>query len=222
MKDPIVKILECDFLTHDVKRFRVEKPEGFTFIAGQSVGVSLNLPGWENQVRFFTFTSLSEWKYLEFIIKIYEDHNGVTRQLGRTNAGAELILHEVFGTLVYKGPGIFIVGGAGVTPFIAIIRALYNAGQMAGNKLILSNKTPEDIILPVELSQMMGSDFINIFTRHGVIGFMDRRIDRKMLIDIIYDFSVYFYVCGPQKFVSEITTLLVGLGARADTIIFED
>ena len=222
MNPSIVKILECDYITHDVKRFRVEKPEGFSFIPGQSVGVSINTPEWKNEIRPFTFTSLNDWKYLEFIIKIYDNHQGVTRQLGRTHAGAELILHEVFGTLVYKDQGVFIAGGAGVTPFIAIIRELYNTGRIAGNKLILSNKTLDDIILPQELTQMLGADFINILTRQGVIGFIDRRIDRKMLIDVINDFSVCFYVCGPRKFVTQITALLLDLGAKSDSIIFEE
>jgi hypothetical protein len=28
--------------------------------------------------------------------------------LGRTNAGAELILHDVFGAIQYKGPGVLL------------------------------------------------------------------------------------------------------------------
>ena len=36
----------------------------------------------------------------------------------------ELILHDVFGAIAYKGEGIFIAGGAGVTPFICIFRYL--------------------------------------------------------------------------------------------------
>lgn len=35
----------------------------------------------------------------------------ITNMLGKTNAGAELIIHDVFGAILYKGPGIFIAGG---------------------------------------------------------------------------------------------------------------
>jgi predicted ferric reductase len=59
------------------------------------------------------------------MIKIYLDHEGVTNKLGSLNAGAELILHDVFGAIQYKGPGVFIAAGAGITPFIAILRSLF-------------------------------------------------------------------------------------------------
>src|SRR5258705_7477121 len=137
MTENIVKILESSFISHDVKRFIVEKPPGFSFIPGKATDVSINLADWKDKLRPFTFTSINEWPYLEFIIKIYDDHNGVTHQLGKTNAGAELILHDVFGTIQYKGPGIFIAGGAGITPFIAIFRALHILKKLLpGNALI--------------------------------------------------------------------------------------
>jgi predicted ferric reductase len=40
----------------------------------------------------------------------------------------------------YKGEGVFIAGGAGVTPFIAIFRKLRADDQIANNKLILPIK----------------------------------------------------------------------------------
>jgi ferredoxin-NADP reductase len=222
MAEYILKILECSYISHDVKRFAIEKPKGFTFIPGQSTDLSINLPEWKDKLRPFTFTSLNEWIYLEFIIKIYDDHDGVTHQLGKTNAGAELILHDVYGSIQYKGPGIFIAGGSGITPFIAIFRALYKRKKLLpGNALLFSNKTDDDIILGDELSKMLGNAYMNVFTRQGVIGFRERRIDRDFLIENIRDFSLHFYVCGPEKFVKDIVELLLSLGASADTVIVE-
>nr|AUN35678.1 ferredoxin reductase [uncultured bacterium] len=217
----VVKILESSFINHDVKRFIVEKPAGYQFIPGQATDVSINLPEWKDQLRPFTFISLNEWSYLEFAIKIYDEHEGVTKQLGKTNAGAELILHDAFGTIRYKEPGIFIAAGTGITPFIAIFRDLYNRKLIEGNSLILSNKTAEDIILPHDLKQMLGNNFINVLTREGVIGFLERRIDRRFLVETILDFSQHFYLCGPELFVKEISGHLLNLGASADTLIFE-
>src|SRR3982751_1439483 len=124
MSEQIVTILEANYITHDVKRFKVTKPSGFSFIPGQATDVSINLPEWKNELRPFTFTSLPEWNYLEFTIKIYNGRHGVTNMLGKTNKGAELILHDVFGAIQYKGRGVFIAGGAGITPFISILRSL--------------------------------------------------------------------------------------------------
>ncbi len=221
MNEYPVKILECSYITHDVKRFIVEKPPGYTFIPGQATVVSIDLPEWKNELRPFTFTSLNEWPYLEFTIKIYNDRHGVTDQLGKTNAGARLLLHDIFGTIHYKGAGVFIAAGAGVTPFIAILRDLFNRKAIAGNKLILSNKTSADIIYGKEIYQMLGPDFINVFTREGVIGFRERRIDRNYLIEMVRDFSSNFYVCGPDEFVNDISGYLLSLGAVAGSIVLE-
>ena len=221
MAQYIVKVLAANYITHDVKRFVVEKPAGFQYQSGENVFIAINEVGWESQQRHFSFTSLNEWPYLEFIIKIYEERDGVTKKLGKTNAGAELILFDVFGSIRYKGPGVFIAGGSGITPFISIFRDLYANGQINGNKLILSNISAEDIILPYELFCMLKTNFINVYTRQGVIGFLDRRIDRRMLIRLIGDFSTSFYVCGPKDFVHEIREYLISLGANAEVIIFE-
>src|SRR5258706_8121842 len=92
MAEHLVKVLESYFVTHDVKRFKVEKPDGYDFIPGQATDVSINKPEWENELRPFTFTGLREWKHLEFTIKIYRHHDGVTNHFGRINAAPGLIL----------------------------------------------------------------------------------------------------------------------------------
>jgi ferredoxin-NADP reductase len=221
MSAVIVKVLETNFITHDVKRFVVEKPPDYTFIPGQGTDVSINTEQWKDQLRPFTFTSRPEVDYLEFMIKIYPKNKGVTNALGAVNAGAELILHDVFGAIQYKGPGMFFAGGAGITPFISIFRDLYNKNELKGNKLIFSNKTSDDIILFDELKKMLRDNYINLLTRENNIGYIERRIDRNFLIDTIADFNQNFYVCGPADFVNSIVTNLKDLGAKPDSLIFE-
>lgn len=214
-----LKIKHTQYITHDVKRFVLEKPANFEYAPGQSAHISINLPGWEDKIRPFTFTSLQHWEFLEFIIKIYDDHNGVTAQMSKLNAGDQLLLHDVFGTIKYSGPGIFIAGGTGITPFIAIFRALFESGNLRNIALLYSNKSREDIILFEELTAMLGPAYKNVFTREGVIGFRERRIDRKFLIENIGDFNFRFYVCGPKSFTEEICEALVSLGADPEYLI---
>ncbi|HRP90682.1 MAG TPA: FAD-binding oxidoreductase [Edaphocola sp.] len=214
-----LKILNASFLTHDVKRFVLEKPQGLIYRPGQSAHISINLPGWEDKVRPFTFTSLNDWPYLEFTVKIYEEHHGVTQQLSKLNTGDELLLHDVFGTIAYKGPGIFIAGGTGITPFIPIFRALYLTGNLRNVGLIYSNKSEDDIILKEELFHMLGAAYLNVFTRQGVIGFNERKIDKKFLIETIHDFDNRFYVCGPHSFTEDISKALLELGAEPESLV---
>ena len=221
MSQHIVKVLSANFITHDVKRFIVQKPAGYTFIPGQATDVAINRPGWEDKFRPFTFTGLNKFDYLEFIIKLYNQPNGVTHELTHINAGAEFILQEPYGAIQYKGPGVFIAGGAGITPFISIFRDLYNKKTLRGNRLIYSNKTSSDVILKEELETMLKSDITYAYTREGVIGFMERRIDRNFLFQYINDFSGYFYLCGPDKFVTDIKAILLDLGADLESLVIE-
>lgn len=222
MSGHIVKILQSYYVTHDVKCFIVEKPENYNFIPGQATDVRINLPDWKDQPRPFTFTNLKEQRYLEFMIKIYRDRNGVTNMLGKTNAEAELIIEEPFGGIQFKKPGIFIAAGTGITPFLAIFRDLYKQNKLYGNKLIYTNKTSDDVIMDAELKKLFKNDYLKVYTRENVIGFTGRRIDRNFLIENIADFGQHFYVCGPQDFVKSITGHLIELGVTSDALIIEE
>ena len=214
-----LRIIDTEYLNHNVKRFIVEKPAGWIYMPGQATQLAVDKPEWEDQWRPFTFTSLNDWNYLEFIIKIYNERKGLTWQLGKINAGATLLMKDVFGTLTYRGPGIFLAGGAGITPFIAIFRALYYSQNMRNVGLIFSNHYHEDVILHEELSRMLGNAYVNVFTREGMVGFAEKRIDKKYLIETIRDFDNRFYVCGPKKFVDDILGYLLDLGAKVESIV---
>lgn len=217
----ILKILATSYVTHDVKCFVLEKPPGYTFLPGQSVNVSINLPEWKDQLRPFTFTNLPEDDYLELMIKIYRDRNGVTKKLESINAGDELILHDIFGTIQYKESGVFISAGSGITPFISIFRYLYKQKKLRENLLIYTNKTSEDVIMEKALKTMLKNNFVMVFTRENVIGYLEKRIDRNFLIDHIENFNQHFYICGSEDFVKNIKEILISLGATIDNIIFE-
>ncbi len=221
MMPHIVKILHSEFITPNVKRFTVERPPDFAFKPGQATDLSINTPEWKDQLRPFTFTSLTTAAYLEFVIKIYDDHDGVTKQLGLLHAGAELLLHDVYGAITFQGPGYFIAAGAGVTPFIAILRDLHSRNELGECTLLVSDRSATEVILDVELTRMLGDRFIRVFTREHVIGFKQRHIDRDTLVMLVHDFDQHFYVCGPDDFVRDITALLLGLGVKPESLVFE-
>jgi cytochrome-b5 reductase len=217
----VATILMTEFVTHDVKRFILTKPEGFEFAPGQGTLVAINKPGLVDDAHPFTPTSLADDLVLEFTIKAYPEHHGLTEKLHALKAGDELVLGEVFGTIQYKGPGVFIAGGAGVTPFIAILRQLARDGNLAGNSLLFSNKTRDDIILEREFRHYLGSRCLLTLTRGASAGYENRRIDTEFLKERIRDFDQAFYVCGPPAFVEGITQLLQNLGAKSDNVVFE-
>jgi ferredoxin-NADP reductase len=165
---------------------------------------------------------LNEWDNLEFTIKIYNDHEGVTNQLGKLKAGDELILHDIWGAIHYKGEGVFIAGGAGVTPFIAIFRQLYKDGKLGNNKLIFSNRTSKDIILKEEFENMLGENFINTLTDETTEKYDNKKIDESYLKEKIKDLNQYFYICGPDAMIESISNDLQKLGVDKSKIVIEE
>jgi ferredoxin-NADP reductase len=216
-----VNLLLSQFVTHDVKRFIVSKPQGFSLVPGQGVELAINQPGLSEQGRPFTPTGLAADRVLEFTIKGYADHAGVTQALHRLEPGAELLMSEPFGTISYKGPGVFIAGGAGITPFLAILRELARKGELDRQTLIFSNKTPRDVICEKELRYLLGDRCLLLCSSVDAPGYEHRRVDRTFLEEKIRDVDQRFYVCGPPAFMEAVNAALTDIGARAESLVFE-
>jgi ferredoxin-NADP reductase len=217
-----VKVLDAHPEVHNVRRITVEKPTNFSFLPGQAAEVALDRNGWREEKRPFTFTSLNAWPELQFVIKVYPDHQGVTEQIGRLKAGDRLIIDDPWGAIQYKGKGVFIAGGAGVTPFIAIIRDLKEKGELAGNTLIFANKTERDIILRAEFEGAEGLECIFTVTDQPDSQLSRGYVDRAFLKKHVKNFSQQFYVCGPPKMVEDVSKHLTDLGAKPDSVTFEE
>ena len=220
----IVKVLKTEMVTHNVKRFQLEKPKKYNFTQGQATDISINKPEFKDRKNPFTFTSQPEDNYLEFTIKMYpEREEGMTKHLKDIKKGDTLILHEVFGAIHYQGKGVFIAGGAGITPFISILRMLRKRGELKGNTLIFSNKTEKDIILKEEFDEMAKEGLKVIYTLTGENNpkYDNKRIDEEYLKSKIENFNQHFYICGPIRMVGELQHILRKLGADSDSIVIE-
>ncbi len=221
MKEFIVKILDIENVTHDVRSLKVTKPTGFTFIPGQATDVAINKPEFVDQKRSFTFTALNDWDHLEFTIKIYNDHNGVTKEIGKLKVGDELIIGEPWGTINYKGAGTFIAGGAGVTPFIAILRDLKSKNELDNNKLIFANKTSKDIILKNEFEALLGNNFINILSEEKTDQYKFGFITKEFLQAVVKNLNQFFYLCGPDPMIESVEKMLYDLNVDKSNIVKE-
>ncbi|MEK6917675.1 MAG: FAD-binding oxidoreductase [Nanoarchaeota archaeon] len=218
-KVKILKIMKIGFMSHNAMSFLVEKPEGYKFVPGQATDISINKPGFEQKKRAFTICGLNDDLVLEFTIKKYKD--GVTEKLHELKPGDELIIEDPFGTISYKGKGVFIAGGTGVTPFVAISRQLKKENKLEGNTLIFSNKKQEDILFEKELINTFKENLILTLTEEKRKGYEHGKIDKKFLSKRIKDFNQHFYVCGPAFFVKDIKENLIKLGAKEESIIYE-
>ena len=222
MAQHIIKIVSVDNVTHDVLRIKTEKPASYSFTPGQATRVAINKEGWEKKKRPFTFTNLPDEDYLEFTIKIYSSHKGVTNELLTLKVGDELIIGDAWGTINYKGEGVFIAGGAGVTPFISIFRELRSKNELGNSKLLFANKTAADIIHKDEFKAMLGQNFTNILSQEEVEGFDYGLINEEFLKKHRVNDHEYVYLCGPKPMMESIEEQLLKLNIKEEAIVKEE
>lgn len=222
MKPKSVKIKSIQHLTHDVLQIVTEKPSQYKFTPGQATEVAINKEDWSDEKRPFTFTSLPESDSLEFTIKTYPSHKSVTNELLTLKKNDELIIDDVFGAIAFKGEGVFIAGGAGVTPFISILRYLQAKNEIGENKLIFANKTKADIMLKQEFEKMLGDKFINILSDEKTNEYAHGQITESFLKDHINNSIKNIYVCGPPPMMEEVEKQLANLQVNKKNIVKEE
>lgn len=208
-------------LTHDTFHLVFNKPETFTYEPGQAATLTLDEKGWRNEDRPFTMTSLPQENTLDFVIKSYPDHDGVTAQIPDMSPGDQVTLDGPFGAIKDFGVGTFIAGGAGVTPFIAILKKQTAAG-IQGSHLIFANETEDDIILKGLWQSLKGVETTFVVSDDKDSSYRQGIVDKDLLKDVVTNLDQPFYICGPGPMVDSVRDALKEMGVADDKIITED
>jgi ferredoxin-NADP reductase len=131
-------------------------------------------------------------------------------------AGDELELRGPFGGwFVWEpeqgGPLQLIGGGSGLAPLMSMLRHHRRSGSDAEVQLLLSARSPQDVLFAGELS-----DPVITYTREAPTGWdgYARRVDRAMLAEAAFppEREPRTYVCGPTGLVEGVGLDLVALG----------
>jgi ferredoxin-NADP reductase len=222
IKSHTVTLEKITYLNHNVVQLDVTRPDNYTFVPGQATEVSIRKNGWEDKKRPFTFTSLPSDENLEFTIKVYDSHDGVTEQIGQLEKGDQLLIDEPFGAIRYKGSGTFLAGGAGITPFLPILKQLESENKAFGHTLIFANKKEKDIFLKKKLDEVLGEDFINILSEEDKKDHHHGHINSDIIKENSNTLKQFFYVCGPPKMIKHVTDELKSIGVDKKLIVTED
>jgi ferredoxin-NADP reductase len=190
----IVKILDIKDVTHDTKQFRLEKPKGYHFVPGQATDVSINKPEWKDNKHPFTFTGLNDDPFLQFTIKRYPSHHGMTDQLITPFLAIFRQLHKD-----NKARG----------------NTLFFSNKTAAD--IIEHDELLDI-LGVRVTFLLTRES-QPGSHPGA--YLPGRIDETFLKDQVSDFHQPFYICGPDEMVKELTATLKKMHANAESLIFE-
>ncbi len=126
------------------------------------------------------------------------------------------------------GPLLLVGGGSGVVPLMAMLRARVRAGGGVPVRLLLSSRSPEDVIYRRELDALGGEPGVSVvhtLTRARPPGWrgLARRIDRAMLEQVGFPPAErpLAYVCGPTGLVEAVADALVDIGHAPERIMTE-
>ena len=225
--DHTLTLREIRPVTHDTVHLVFDRPEGYDFRAGQANRWGLDVDGMRDAGKPFTITSLPDEDRLEFVVKTYPvaehpEHDGVTERIGKMEAGEQVFVGDPYGDIRDEGPGVFVAGGAGVTPFIPILEARRRAGTLAGCTLLYSNKAERDIILR-ETWDAMRADGLTVHytvTEEEDGPFPNRQTDAAYIRETT-GLDHRFYVCGPPPMMKAVIADLRDAGVPDDRITVE-
>lgn len=215
-----ITLLSVVPLTHDTRHYVFSRPPGYSFTPGQATDLALDQDGWRTDQRPFTFTGAPSADVLTFTIKSYPDHDGVTKRLWALAPGDTVLIEDPWGAIHDAGPGVFIAGGAGITPFLGILAERERQGTLQDNRLIFANATPDDIIL-----KPYWDSLDDLMVDYLIADPQDRSEGRKptpeVLDALLPDYEQRFYVCGPPPMEDAVIDHLLSRNVPKDRIIQE-
>ncbi len=209
-----VELLKKEQVTHDVVRLTMQRPNGYSFIAGQAIELGLDQPGVEGKRAPFTLTGLDSDEHLTLMIKCYPQHHGMTERIAELKEGDKIIISDAWDTINLQGPGVFVAGGTGMTPFIAIMRQKKVDGTLPGNTLFFFNKKREDVFLEDELRRLLGSEFHSVLSEEEVAGHLYGMVSADLFKQHLSNPDRPYYVCGPEGFVKAVQGSLSSMGVE--------
>jgi ferredoxin-NADP reductase len=210
----------------DIRTFRLFRPQGFDFTAGQFVPVRVSVDG-KPHVRCYSISSSPDARgYLEISVR---RQGLVSTTLHATlRTGSRLLIGRPAGHFVYPGsddrPLALLAGGIGITPLLSMLRYAISSDPSRPIALLYSARNPQSVAFYPELQVIaqrhpqvriavtMSEPSTPAPWRHG-------RIDGELIRQYVaHPSHTIFCVCGPVPMMTAMEQLLAGEGVPQDQI----
>lgn len=231
-----IKLTGHEEIATDTMAFHFEKPEGFTFKAGQFCDLTLDDPpetDAEGNTRGFTLANAPYENQLTVATRLRD--TAFKRVLKAMKPGAELSFDAPYGSFTLHSdssiPAVFLSGGIGVTPIRSIVLQATRDKLAHPIVLFYSNRTPESTPFLDDLTsaQQDNPNFTLVATMtdmdkssakwDGETGFITDAMIRKSVPDL--DRPI-FYLSGPRAMVAAMRKVLDDAGVKDDRIRTEE
>lgn len=231
-----VKLLKRELVAENTVAFYFEKPNNFTYIAGQYVDLAVIDPpetDTEGNTRSFSLASAPSESDLMIATRMRD--TAMKRYLRTMPLGTEVEITDAMGSFTLHHdttkPTVFLMGGIGITPARSmVIQAAY---EKKPHHLFLfySNRRPEDAAFLPELMvlERQNPNYRCIPTMtdmekskrawDGGTGFIDVPLLKTHLSDLN---APIYYISGPPTMVAAMRNILDGANTNPDNIKTEE
>jgi ferredoxin-NADP reductase len=220
VKTPVLAVFDE---TPDIRTFRMARPEGFDFKAGQFVAIRVRADGREH-VRCYSVSSAPEARgHIEISVKRLGVVSGALHATVRP--GSFVHLKAPVGAFTYPAgedrPIVLIAGGVGITPLMSMLRHAVDQEPTRPLTLFYSARRVQDLAFhdDIRLLDRRHAQFRAFFTitdAPAPRGCFQGHINEALLASMMPDIAhAACFVCGPPPMIDAMKSLLVSLGVPA-------
>lgn len=210
--------------------FHFARPPGFDFQAGQNVLVTLiDPPETDAQGPSRTFSLACAPHEPELAVATRMRDTAFKRVLKSAPLGLRARIEGPSGIMVLHEdaarPAVFLAGGIGITPFLAMARDAAHRRLAHKISLFYGNRRPQDAAFLDELSGLQSANFRLIAAMseakdwQGEQGFIDRAMLARHLADLR---GPVYYFAGPPAMAMAMQQMLSGAGVPEDDMRSEE
>jgi len=225
-----------DLVAESTVAFRFAKPAGFAYEAGQNVSLTLlGLSGSDARGFSRTLTLASAPSDSELMIATRISGSAFKRALDKLPVGASVRIAGPKGERTLHAdasrPAVFLAGGIGITPFLAMSRQAAQAKLPHRITLFYANRQPKDAAFLSELQALENANpnFRLVATMTdppgaglswaGETGHIDEEKVRRLVPDMR---SPIYYLAGPPLMTSAMRDMLKKLGVAENEMRCEE
>ena len=204
---------------------RMADPSALSFLPGQYVNVSV--PG-TTQTRSYSFSSMPNDGVVEFLVRNIPGGLMSSYLAGKAAPGDQLTVTGPVGSFYLrelKRPALFLAGGTGLAPFLAMLEVLQASGSQQPVHMIYGVTGDADLVEVEKLTAFAAA--IPGFTFTTVVADPASAHDRKGYVThhlpdaALHDGDVDIYLCGPPPMVDAVRTYLSEKGVKPANFYFE-
>jgi propane monooxygenase reductase subunit len=228
----VAEVVSKDPVTHDMRHLvlRLVEPQEIKFFPGQYMDITI--PG-TGAVRSFSManTTSRDGGLLEFVIKVYPDGQFSRFLAEKLAEGDRLDITGPFGVFTLRegeNDLVFVGGGAGMAPILALLRTMAERGIERKATFFYGARTKKDLCFEAELHELEEklADFRYVPALSEPEDGDDWDGETGLITDVVKRLAgdlhgAHAYVCGPPPMVEAAIPLLGALGVEDKRIYYD-